>query len=139
MAEGIVCGQVGANMPSYSNVDLTRAANKKIELNQTGTLDYFGCMIGDKVLELQIDYTRTCGATAPTITATTGNVIKFVSEGVGGFSYPEFDSTRDALRSTASTNQPTSDSGRAASPIRRINAGSAVSAFVFDSGLGYRC
>lgn len=63
---GTCNAHIGSNTVNYSNVDATGNTNgPTMDLNMVGTLDYFGCRIGQNILELQIDYTRTCKITDP--------------------------------------------------------------------------
>lgn len=58
-AWGTCNAHLGSNLPCYTNVNVKAPVeNKVMSLNMVGTLDYFGCSIGQTIQELQIDYSR---------------------------------------------------------------------------------
>ena len=46
------------SFPGSNEIYLSNAANVVAEINRIGNYDYFGCHIGEKVEDLQIDYSR---------------------------------------------------------------------------------
>lgn len=63
-AWGTCNSNVFTNIINFTNTDQTGAATNT-DNNYLGALDYFGCVINDKVLEMQIDYERSRDNAAP--------------------------------------------------------------------------